>query len=214
MTNDYSNLYFEEYVTLLAEAVDGFVNAFHLNIDEFLPKLVKSGYARQLERRNTKYIVEYSAGYLLSKLLTLDSSIEEIYLHEPNASIEKSPEYWAGYILAIFQYQTHMSFKEINEYLSLSEIVNLYNPYHEANEEKAVELLLNRYHERHKISNLKLKRIEAGLSQRELSFKANVNYRTLQEYEAKKKNINNASVSVVIALAMALHCKVEDIIEY
>lgn len=41
-----------------------------------------------------------------------------------------------------------------------------------------------------------------------------MNLRTLQQYEVGAKDINKASVTNLLALAKALSCNVEDLIEY
>ena len=52
-----------------------------------------------------------------------------------------------------------------------------------------------------------------GLSQRELAEASGVNIRTIQQYETGAKDINKASVKNVVAMARALHCDVEDLME-
>ncbi|MBQ2578202.1 MAG: helix-turn-helix transcriptional regulator [Lachnospiraceae bacterium] len=52
-----------------------------------------------------------------------------------------------------------------------------------------------------------------GMSQRELAETSGVNIRTIQQYETGAKDINKASVQNVVAMARALHCDVEDLME-
>lgn len=213
MIRDYSDIYFEDYINLLADAVDTFVYLYHKDIDEFIPLLIKSGLAFQLERLNSKYIVEYS-GVELSKRMLEKQFEDDDLIYFSDYDHEKSEEYWAGWILAHLQYRSKIPFRILNRYIKLSEIKDLYYPYHEANEDKAVQLVMDIYHKKNKISNLQYMRKLIGISQSELARKANINLRTLQQYESRAKDINNASVSTVLAISKALHCPIEDLLEY
>lgn len=62
-------------------------------------------------------------------------------------------------------------------------------------------------------SNLKAKRQAAGLSQAALAAKAGVNLRVLQYYEQGYKDINQAAAITVYALAQALGCPVEELLQ-
>lgn len=62
-------------------------------------------------------------------------------------------------------------------------------------------------------NRLKQKRIEAGLSQFELSQLSDVNFRMIQFYEQGVKDINKAQATTLLRLAEALNCKIEDLID-
>lgn len=60
---------------------------------------------------------------------------------------------------------------------------------------------------------LQQKRLEAGLSQRDLAEKSGVSLRAIQSYEQGWRDIKKASAVKTLALADALNCTVEEIIE-
>ena len=62
-------------------------------------------------------------------------------------------------------------------------------------------------------TNLKILRLKAGLSQRELSELSDVPLRTIQQYEQRQKNINKAQAEYLIKLSQVLCCTVENLIE-
>ena len=64
-----------------------------------------------------------------------------------------------------------------------------------------------------KDSKLKRLRVDAGISQSQLSELSGVNLRTLQDYEQGQKSINGARAETVYRIAQALNCKVEDLLE-
>ena len=62
---------------------------------------------------------------------------------------------------------------------------------------------------------VKLKEIRQakGLSQSQLANKAGLNVRTLQHYEQGSKIFDNARIDVILKYAIALECKIEEIID-
>jgi transcriptional regulator with XRE-family HTH domain len=63
------------------------------------------------------------------------------------------------------------------------------------------------------MSNLKELRTNRNLSQSKLSELSGVNARMIQYYEQGVKDINKAQGLTLQALAQALECKIEDILE-
>lgn len=61
-------------------------------------------------------------------------------------------------------------------------------------------------------NNLKLIRIKAGLTQKELAKKSGVNFRMIQHYEQGDKDIKKAAAETVFKLAKALNCDITDLI--
>ncbi len=59
---------------------------------------------------------------------------------------------------------------------------------------------------------LKDMRIKAGLSQSKLATTCELNLRTLQDYEQGHKNLNNAKLKTLCKLAVALDCKISDLL--
>ena len=95
----------------------------------------------------------------------------------------------------------------------MQDILNLYATLHEASEDKFVDVINARIKSKTKTTRLQQMRKNCGLTQKELATKAGVNLRTLQQYELGAKDINKASASAVYALAKALNCEVEDLLE-
>lgn len=63
------------------------------------------------------------------------------------------------------------------------------------------------------IKRLKLYRAKAGLSQSKLAELSGVNVRMIQYYEQGAKDINKAQADTILALAKALSCSMEDLLE-
>lgn len=62
-------------------------------------------------------------------------------------------------------------------------------------------------------TKLRRMRVSKGLSQSELSAYSGVPIQTLRRYEQSAAPINNAKLKTLVALACALNCSIEDIIE-
>lgn len=60
---------------------------------------------------------------------------------------------------------------------------------------------------------LKEMRQSKGLSQSQLAEKTGINVRTIQHYEQGSKNFDHARIDTIMKVCIALHCKMEDVIE-
>ena len=58
-----------------------------------------------------------------------------------SSSMHRTPEYWAGWILAQYQWYSCQSFSVIYSCISFDELINLYYPLHEAHEFKTFKIL-------------------------------------------------------------------------
>jgi transcriptional regulator with XRE-family HTH domain len=96
----------------------------------------------------------------------------------------------------------------------MQEIEKIYPTLHEASEKKFVDTVNRRIRRKNLPTRLQAQRKISGYSQRELAEKVGVNLRTLQQYEIRAKDINKAAGATLLALAKALGCRMEDLLEY
>ena len=89
----------------------------------------------------------------------------------------------------------------------------MYRKFHELDISHFVIELDNMRLDEKNLSMLKRVRSYAGISQSELSSITGIPVRTIQQYEQKQKNINNAKVDYILRISRALHCEPEDILE-
>ena len=140
----------------------------------------------------------------------LDDDTRDDYL----PVFDRSSEYWCGWALAYFQWYSDIRFIQINKYIPIKEIHEMYNPYHEMDISHFCDHMIALYNSIKPYSNLKLLRLDANLSQSELSKLSEVPVRTIQQYEQKQKKINKASAETIIKLAKVLNCSVLDLMEF
>ncbi len=65
----------------------------------------------------------------------------------------------------------------------------------------------------HVIRRLQKMRKLRGMTQQELSAKTGISIRTIQAYENGDRNFSGAGIDVLLKCAIALHCRLEDIID-
>ena len=212
MTNAYNELYLDDAMQNLGDMVDYAVCDLGFEPDEFFNWFIASGIASRFEKGNPKYVAGMS-GYELADAVLKATNIEYNKI-EPSYPILKSREFWAGWILAYYQWKTNQRFEDIvNNGLTLSTVISMYI-LHEADESKFVDCANEIIERNKKNSNSKLHIIRKarGFTQQQLSDASGVSLRMIQLYEQKQNDIRKARVNVVVSLAKALDCDIEDLI--
>ena len=95
----------------------------------------------------------------------------------------------------------------------MSEIVNMYHPYHEMDIRHFYEAMDKRMRIQTRETNLKRIREAFGLSQSELAKKSGVSLRSIQMYEQRNNDIDKAQGHTLYKLSVALGCDIEDLLE-
>lgn len=213
MTTAYNELYLDDAMHNLADMVEYAVCDLGFDPDEFFGWFVSSGIASKFEKGNPKYITGMS-GFELAEAV-LNKTNVAYASKEATHNIDKGKEYWAGWILAYYQWTTGMRFEDmIKNGLSLSTVMSMYI-LHEADESKFVENA-NEIIARHKANrNTRLQEIRKsrGFTQQQLSDASGVKVRMIQLYEQRQNDISKARFEVVLSLAKALGCETEDLID-
>jgi len=207
----YDDYYLTDAMNNLGEAFDYAANVCKIDLEMFAKIFANSELASSFEIGNPS-IVSGCSGTELAIEILRKSNFKENY---PTSQVDYSfsQEYWCGYVLAYYQFITAKSFENILSYVSIEEIIKLYPTLHEASEDKFVDTLNQIINMRTNLTKLQQQRKICGYTQNELCIKAGVNLRTLQQYETRAKNLNNASISTVITLAKVLGCHVTDLLE-
>ena len=207
----YDKNYLEKAQKSMAYMLDYVVYDLNYDIEDFFLLFIESGIARKFEHGDSHTIAGQSGIELAKEVLS--KCQKETVCVEPRYVANRSVEYWTGYVLAYYQWISARPFRDITEHISISQIKELYTLYHEMDIRQFVDKMNGLYVNVHKDTNLKRKRLEVDLSQRELSEASGVPLRMLQEYEQGRKNINKAQAGYVVRLADALCCEVKDILE-
>ena len=208
----YAKVYLSEAMGNLAEAFDYAVNACKVSAADFGKAFLASGLAAGWESGSPKFLVGLSGSELATECLTRIGFTREW----PAARIDplsRTPEYWTGWVLAYYQWKTARPFAEIFAALPPDDVLRLYHPLHEADEDTFcdhAEAILKRTFPE---TRLRRQRTNRGLSQSELASQSRVNIRNIQQYEQRAKNVNHAAATILLALARVLGCRIEDLLE-
>ena len=181
--------------------------------DDFFGWFISSGIASKFENGNPKYVAGMSGVELADAVLAAVNMQSERH-HQPHLS-SKGREYWAGWILAYYQWESNRRFSDMVEYgLTLSVVMSLYI-LHEADVSKFVESadeIIQRNKGSRK-SKLQLTRKARGLTQQQLSEASGVSLRMIQLYEQKQYELAKAQAGIVLDLAKVLGCDAADLIQ-
>ena len=207
----YDELYLPGAQNILGHAVDFAVMTLAIEPNVFGNALSVSESAKQFSEGNPRYIAGMNGCELARAVLddvevAYRESVDEMYL-------DKSPEYWAGWALAYYQWFTSRSFMEILHAMSLNDIIRMYPLYHEMDLSHFVEQMDRFMKETYPQTRLRDRRSNCGLSQSELASEADVPLRQIQLFEQGQRDINKTSAITLLKLSKALHCKMEDLLE-
>lgn len=211
MTHAYSESYLNDAKDRLSQFFDYLINDCGMKADWVASIFLSSGYAEQFERGNPAILAGMS-GIELARAVT-EATYRKKKLPEPGYSEGLSPEYWAGWALAEYQWYSGKRFKDIFEHVKLSEIIPMYLVYHEMDISKFIETMGERCSTALPECRLKKLRESRGLSQAELAKISGVSLRSIQMYEQRVNDIDKAQAQTIYKLSRVIGCAMEDLLE-
>ena len=210
MTHAYKEFFLDDAMETLGSAVEYAVLSLNIAGQEFLDLFLASGIAERFGQGDAMYLSGMSGIELARKVLTVCGKTIPAYTE--NSSCHYSPEYWVGWILAYYQWYCGKPFSMILPKLRYQSLRNLYGVLHEANPSKAASVFDELLSEQAE-TNLARYRKARGLSQSQLANASGLSLRSIQLYEQRQNDINNAQYNRLQALAKTLGCKIEDLLE-
>ncbi len=210
MIHAYDKCYLPAARTALGRALDYAVYDAGMALPLFWEAFLASPYSRQFEQGNPKVVAGMS-GVEIACAVLHEAGMQE--LPPARYTVERSAEFWAGWALARYQWTTALPFSEITRAVPIERVVEFYHPYHEMDVSQFVAKMNELYRCAFPDSRLKRRRVNVGLSQRELAELSGVPLRTLQQYEQRQKNLGRAGAETVIKLAQVLSCDPIDLLD-
>ena len=211
MTHAYSESYLSNAKDRLSSFFDYAINDCGLEPDWITALFINTGYAEQFERGNPAYVAGMSGVELARAVILKAYGRKE--LPEPTYAEDCSPEYWAGWAVAEYQWFSGRRFKDIFARIPLSKIIGMYSVYHEMDVTNFIDTMEEFYKAAEGDSNLKRIRESRGLSQSELAEQSGVNLRNIQMYEQRVNDIDKAQARTLYKLSRVLGCEIEDLLE-
>ena len=207
----YDELYLPGAQSILGHAVDFAIMTLAIEPNDFGNALAVSESAKQFSEGNPRYVAGMNGCELARAILDdvgadYPESPDEMYL-------DKSPEYWAGWALAFYQWSTALPFMEILRAVSLEKIIGMYPLYHEMDLSHFADQMNHLLKDVYLQTRLRERRSNCGLSQSELAAEAAVPLRQIQLFEQGQRDINKTSAITLLKLSKVLHCRMEDLLE-
>lgn len=211
MTHAYSESYLRDAKNRLSQFFDYLINDCGMKPDWAASIFLSSGYAEQFERGNPAILAGMSGIELARDVVEATYKMKK--LPEPGYAEGLSPEYWAGWALAEYQWYSGKRFKDIFEHVKLSEIIPMYSVFHEMDISKFIETMDEKCAAALPECRLKKLRESRGLSQAELAKISGVSLRSIQMYEQRVNDIDKAQAQTIYKLSRVIGCAMEDLLE-
>ncbi len=211
MIHAYNELYLSNAKDSLAYMFDYLINDCMLKADFAASIFVTTGYAAKFESGDPGILAGMSGVELGKKII--QKAYNKKDAPKEHFREDRSPEYWAGWSLAEYQWFSGKRFKDIFERVPMSKVLELYPLYHEMDISQFIDTMDKFYDET--IFETKLKRIREsrGISQTELADLSGVNKRSIQMYEQKVNDIDKAQAGTLYKISKVLGCNIEDLLE-
>ena len=204
----YDRIYVDQAACTLGNMLHAAIADQKLNGDAFMQRFIQSGIAAEFGKGNPKYVVGKSGAELFMDVQTIvEGRCRNIVIEH----FERSDAYWAGWMLARYQWYSAKSFDLILETVTIEDLLCLYPTMHEADPQKCYQILDSYFD--HLPSRLKKMRKSRNLTQEELALKSDVSLNTIRAYERRSKNINKAQVDILIRLSRTLGCDLESLLD-
>lgn len=138
MARAYKKTYLKDAMRNLAVMFDCGVSKYGYPLDVFYGLFLTSDVSRQFAQGNPRYLAGLSGAELADIVVQASGNpVSE----RNDGSYSVGPEYWAGWVLAYYQWRSDRSFAFMQRKgLGITEIVGMYNPLHEADLMKFAEV--------------------------------------------------------------------------
>lgn len=211
MIHAYDKCYLAAAQKTLARMLDYLTNSLKYPIEKAWQLFLMSEMSTRFEQGDCSVTVGMSGIELAIKVL--EQADEQVPTSTPSFAYERSPEYWTGWAVAYYQWDTSLTFSDIDKVVPIADICRMYNPYHEMDIRQFVDKMNELYRAAVPDTNLKRLRILSSMSQAELAEQSGISKRTIQQYEQRQKDINKAQSETLLKLSRALNCQMEELLE-
>ena len=219
----YSEAYLADAMENLGEMADFATCELGLELSTFWNAFALSFEADQLAHGSVRHICGMSGAELALRVVegaglsvprrALGTMQEACCVSGGVDVMQPGADYWCGWSIAYYQWETAHSFQLINSCVGMDTLKGMYPTFHEQSEQRVAEALDGMVVRACGCSRLKRQRELVGLSQSQLSRASGVGLRAIQQYEQGAKNINKAAAENLFSLAAALHCQPQDLLQ-
>ncbi len=207
----YDESYVNDAMETLGGALDYAVYDCSQNPDEFFLWLIVSGVGYRFAMGDPTFVAGMS-GVELAREVRFRITGERDD-DEPRQPVDRSDAFWAGWILAYYQWLRNSRFAAMLQAGLTPSVLMERSILHEADLSKAVAVadgIMDRVVESR--SPLAVARRRRGFTQQQLANASGVSLRMVQLYEQGRNDLSQAAASTVLHLAQALDCSMEDLL--
>ncbi len=137
MARAYKKTYLNGAMRNLAVMLDCGVRKYGYSIQDFYKKFLMSDVARQFANGNPRYLVGLSGAELTDMVVQQSGNTVS---EKNDGTYTVGPEFWAGWVLAYYQWRSRRSFAYMQKKgFGITEVISMYNPLHEADVMKFVD---------------------------------------------------------------------------
>ena len=182
----YDESYNHNAQSILGHAVDFAVMSLNIDPDVFGGAFAVSDASRQFANGNPRYVAGMNGCELARMVLT--ETHTTFADTEDSMFLDKSPEYWAGWALAYYQWFSSRSFMDILTAVPLPRIIEMYPVYHEMDIQQFVDRMDELLKQYYPYTRLRTRRQNCGLSQGSEGQAARESQRKapLRQYESRR----------------------------
>jgi hypothetical protein len=135
----YDELYLPLAQRVMGDMLDFAVNTLNVELAEFYKMFLVSGMARQFEIGNPTYVAGKN-GCEVARIVMEESGCACPTV-EDAMYLDKSEEYWIGWSLAYYQWQSNRTFLEIEHCVPIESMYGMYATLHEADISLYVDIM-------------------------------------------------------------------------
>ena len=125
----YDKVYLDCAKRVLGRMLDFAVHDLKYGIQEFFSLFIKSGIAERFGKGDYTILAGKSGVEVAYEVL--EKMQIDVERTAPKYVVNRSEEYWTGWALAHYQWETALSFEEIEKFIPIHYVKALYSPYHE-----------------------------------------------------------------------------------
>ena len=121
--------YLDSAQKIMGDMLDFAVNSYGFDADDFFSMFLVSDVAEQIEHGNPAYVAGKTGCELVKEIICKSGLVREEIPDE--MYLDKSPEYWAGWALAFYQWYTSKSFQRSHRAFPVSDVLLMHPAFHE-----------------------------------------------------------------------------------
>lgn len=221
----YNTNYVDNVATNLGAMLDCGINTLEFSGRDFYNMFLASDMSDKINMGDC-YTICTLGGVELAEYVVCYAMNNTQYIHVKKASDPafnqhlndaiidvNSKEYWVGNVIARYAWERDMSYGELDRAVPIEKLFDMYDEYKNADTLVINIRLDEMIKAADKTARIKVRRELMGITQSELAKRADIPLRTLQQYEQKQKNINNAKAIYLVRLANVLRCEVRELME-